>query len=216
MSCRAVVLLFVGPACAILRCLFFICFGTRHFPREYLMSYSHCSRGKRPDVYFFRVFSLHPPGWIGWNIGHRGLGLTFAIYRGPQPWDKSCSSMHWWDLVRSGEPVEGSTLANDLQWLTWVVLHPRKCECSVFSHYWWSLHLADKCLSVLKIQVDSILTECHPSSVILEAKLKKTECGNQCPGGTHHRHIFESLNVTQLSTCKPNSNPLLHCQHFTL
>ena len=83
----------------------------------------------------------------------------------------------------------------------------------MFSHYWWSLHLADKCLSVLKIQVDSILTECHPSSVILEAKLKKTEWSNQCPGGTQHRHIFESLNVTQSSTCKPNSNPLLHCQH---
>ena len=215
--CRAVVLLFVGLSRGMGRahqhvpffvvCFSYIFFGTRHFPREHLMSYSHCSRGKRPDLYFFRVTSS--PSWLDWepHIGHRGLGLTFAIYRGPQLWDKSCSSMHWWDLVRSGEPVEGSTLANDLQWLTLVVLHPRKCECSVFSHYWWSLHLADKCLSVLKIQVDSILTECHPSSVILEAKLKKTECGNQCPGGTQHRHIFESLNVTQSSTLQTKFKP---------
>ena len=66
--CRAVVLLFVGLSRGMGRahqhvpffvvCFSYIFFGTRHFPREHLMSYSHCSRGKRPDLYFFRVTSF--------------------------------------------------------------------------------------------------------------------------------------------------------------
>ncbi len=131
--------------------------------------------------------------------------------RGLQLWDKSCSSMHWWDLVRSGEPVEGSTLASDLHWLTWSLVHPRKCRFSAI--------IDDPCILLTSAFLDwntsrfnlerMTLIICDPKSETEGDWMRQSMPTRY--SGTQHKHISNVL----MWLNRLLANQIQTLQHFT-